>query len=98
MQFTEDELLKLNQRKPSPSAPILQKNDSKDPPKDPKERGIMKRGSKFSQADSEKRALENLDEMVKGIDNDLPGMCWPVSTPPPNSNSEGNLRYLQTCK
>ena len=57
----------------------------------------MKRGSRFSQADSEKRALENLDEMVKSIDNDLPGMCWP--TPPPNSNSEGNLRYLQTsCK
>lgn len=87
--------MKLNQQKPSPSAPILQKNDSKDLKKEPKEKGIMKRGSRFCQADSEKRALENLDEMVKSIDSDLPGMCWP----PPSSNSEGNLRYLQTsCK
>jgi hypothetical protein len=59
----------------------------------------MKRGSRFSQADSEKRALDNLDEMVKSVDNELPGMCWPMPTPPTNSNSEGNLRYLQTsCK
>lgn len=98
IQFSEEEeVLKLNQRKPSPSAPILQKNDSKDSTKDPKDR--MKRNSRFSQVDSEKRALENLDEMVKSIDSDIPGMCWPISTPPPNSHSEGNLRYLQTsCK
>lgn len=62
----------------------------------------MKRGSRFSQADSEKKALENLDEMVKNVyDNDLPGMCWPSPPPtqPSNSKSEGNLRYLQnSCK
>jgi hypothetical protein len=83
---------------PSPSAPALPK-DGKDSPK-VNERGIMKRGSRFSQADSEKRALENLDEMVKHVyDEDLPGMCWPQPSKPSNSKSEGNLRYLQTsCK
>lgn len=108
IQFTDDEILKLNQRQPSPSAPVLQKSDSKDSSKgSEKDRSIMKRGSRFSQADSEKRALENLDEMVKNVyDNDIPGMCWPSPSPtsqpqqqPSNSKSEGNLRCLQNpCK
>lgn len=106
IQFTDDEILKLNQRQP-PSAPVLQKGDSKDSSRrGEKDRSIMKRGSRFSQADSEKRALENLDEMVKNVyDNDIPGMCWPSSSPstqhqqPSNSKSEGNLICLQnSCK
>lgn len=102
IQFTDDEILKLNQRQPSPSAPVLQKGDSKDSSKgSEKERSIMKRGPRLSQADSEKRALENLDEMVKNVyDNDIPGMCWPSTQQPQqqpsNSKSEGNLKYLQS--
>lgn len=91
--------MKLNHRQPSPSAPVLQKNDtSKLNEAKERERGILKFNSRLNQTELEKRALKNLDEMVKGVyDNDLPGMCWPSSSSsqPSNSKSEGNLRYLQ---
>lgn len=58
------------------------------------ERGILKKGNKFNKEDSQRKALDNLDEMVKSIyDTDIPGMCY--LPPPPNSKSEGNMGYLQ---
>jgi hypothetical protein len=60
------------------------------------EKSILKsnlKGNKFNQTESQQKALENLDQMVKSIyDTDLPGMCF---MPPPNSKSEGNIGYLQ---
>jgi hypothetical protein len=62
-----------------------------------KEKGILKsnlKGNKFNQDDSRKKALENLDQMVKNIydTTEIPGMCF---MPPPNSKSESNIGYLQ---
>lgn len=121
-QFTDEELLQLNQKKPSPSAPILPKNDStamattttttttaqvsktqgfNKNNNNNNDKGILKtnlKGNKFNQVESQKKALENLDQMVKSIyDTDIPGMCF--MPPPPNSKSEGNIGYLQgACK
>ncbi|CAG9804018.1 unnamed protein product [Chironomus riparius] len=104
-QFMEEEIDLLNtKKKPQPSAPILSKNDSMTTAQNNKtqsfktncEKGILKsnlKGNKFNKEESQKKALENLDEMVKSIyDTDIPGMCYP---PPPNSKSEGNIGYLQ---
>lgn len=58
------------------------------------------RSNKFNQAESQKKALENLDQMVKSLyDAEIPGMCTFMPPPPPNSKSEGNIGYLQgACK
>ncbi|KAG5680710.1 hypothetical protein PVAND_010201 [Polypedilum vanderplanki] len=100
-QFTDEELIQLNQRKPSPSAPALPKNDGTAQSVNKIEKGILKtkgKSNKFNQVDSQKKALENLDQMVKNIyDTDIPGMCalMTLPPPPPNSKSEGNIGYLQ---
>jgi hypothetical protein len=103
LKFTDDELVQLNQRKPSPSAPALPKSDGS---KINADKGILKskgKGNKFNPAESQKKALDNLDQMVKNIyDTDIPGMCGMTAfmpPPPPNSKSEGNIGYLQgACK
>lgn len=102
----EEEIDLLNvKKKPQPSAPILNKNDSMTTAqinktqsfKNNSEKGILKsnlKGNKFNKEESQKKALENLDEMVKSIyDTDIPGMCY--LPPPPNSKSESNIGYLQ---
>lgn len=78
-QFTDEEMI-LMQKKPSPSAP---------PSNDDKRKANL-RGTKFpDEAESQKQALQNLDQMVKNIyDTDLPGMCF---MPPPSSRSDGYL-------
>lgn len=72
-------------QKPSPSAPPAN------------EKSLEKRNTKTNlnnpkftdEADSQQKALQNLDQMVKNIyDTDLPGMCF---LPPPNSRSDGYL-------
>jgi len=102
----EEEIDLINKIKPQPSAPILTKNDSMTSAqinetqgfKNNSEKGILKsnlKGNKFNKEESQKKALENLDEMVKSIyDTDIPGMCY-LPPPPPNSKSEGNIGYLQ---
>jgi guanylate cyclase len=103
----EEEIDLINNKKiPQPSAPILTKNDSMTTAqinethgfKNNSEKGILKsnlKGNKFNKEESQKKALENLDEMVKSIyDTDIPGMCY-LPPPPPNSKSEGNIGYLQ---
>lgn len=84
-QFTEEEIENLNQKKPSPSAP----------PSNEKcvEKHKSLKGTKFSDdVESQKKALQNLDQMVKNIyDTELPGMCY---MPPPSSRSDG---YLQAA-
>ena len=89
-QFSEEEIELLSTKKPSPSAPPSN------------EKSLDKRFSKINikgdkhpdDAESQKKALQNLDQMVKNIyEADLPGMCF---LPPPNSRSDG---YLQgACK
>lgn len=79
----------MGTKKPSPSAPPSnEKNSDK--------RNVKAKGaSKYpDEGESQKQALQNLDQMVKNIyDTDLPGMCF---MPPPNSRSDG---YLQgACK
>lgn len=84
LQFTEED--SSPSKKPSPSAPpsnekTLDKRISK----------ANLKGNKYpDEAESHKKALQNLDQMVKDIyETDLPGMCF---MPPPSSRSDG---YLQ---
>jgi hypothetical protein len=92
MKFTDEELLKMNQKKPS--APDLPVNDVAH---GSMEKGRIKgKSNKYNKSESQKKALENLDQMVKSIyDADIPGMCGFMPPPPPNSKSEGNIGYLQ---
>lgn len=85
-QFTEEEIEHLNQNLPSPSAPpATEKNLDKRMSK------VNLKAAKYpDDAESQKKALQNLDQMVKNIyDADLPGMCF---MPPPNSRSDGFLQ------
>lgn len=72
-------------RNPPPSAPPTEKGEKRNG----KSNAIVK-------ADNQKKALQNLDQMVKNIyETELPGMCS-FMPPPPNSRSDG---YLQgACK
>lgn len=85
-QFTEEEIEHLNQNLPSPSAP-----PSTDKSLDKRMSKVNLKATKYpSETESQKKALENLDQMVKNIyDADLPGMCF---MPPPNSRSDGFLQ------
>ncbi|CAO1381025.1 unnamed protein product [Diamesa hyperborea] len=68
-------------RNPPPSAPPTEKGEKRNG----KSNAIVK-------ADNQKKALQNLDQMVKNIyETELPGMCS-FMPPPPNSRSDG---YLQ---
>ncbi|CRK99008.1 CLUMA_CG012144, isoform A [Clunio marinus] len=88
-QFTEEELALLNSKNPATTAtPANEKSLSRKQKRNSK---INLKNTKYpDESESQKKALQNLDQMVKNIyETDLPGMCF---MPPPSSRSDG---YLQ---
>lgn len=87
LQLSEEEVDLLTTKKPSPSAPPSNEKNM-----DKRFSKINLKASKHpdNDAESQKKALQNLDQMVKNIyEADLPGMCF---MPPPSSRSDGHLQ------
>lgn len=76
----------MNNENPCPSAPP--EKLSKD--------GKMRKVLKFSEElESQKQALQNLDQMVKDIyENELPGMCCMPTNQMSNSRSDGFIHNI----